>query len=150
MLFYYLFCKKDFTFVLIFVIVYTERERKNKELAKGQAKEKKMKELKKFFSYDKDEGKIVLHPVNMGSDSWSLRTGDNRLLFSIDNFLEEGSVLLQDGAYVLNLVELDDYHCFSIKFVVKGRQIIIEDVVCRNAYKRGYLSIMPDKGIYTL
>ena len=38
LLFYYLFCKKYLTYILIFVIVYTERERKNKELAKGQAK----------------------------------------------------------------------------------------------------------------
>ena len=106
--------------------------------------------INKFFSYDGNEGKVALHPPFMGSDSWSLRTGDNRLLFSIDNFLEEGSVLLEDGEYELNLIELDDYSCFKIKFVVKGRQIIIEDVVCRNAYKRSYYSVLPDKGMYIL
>ena len=107
-----------------------------------------MKNLLNFFSYD--EGKIALHPPFMGSDSWSLRSGDNVLLFSIENFLDYGSVILEDGEYVLNLCELDDYHCFSIKFGVKGRQVVIEEVSCRNLYKRSYFSIMPDKGIYTL
>ena len=108
-----------------------------------------MKKLKKFFSYDKDEG-IVLHPPFMGSDCWSLRTGDNRLLFSLEQFLDEGFVLLEDGEYVLNLIELDDYCCFKIKFSLKQRQVVIEDIVCRNAYKRNYFSIMPDRGIYNL
>jgi len=109
-----------------------------------------MKKINKFFSYDEDEGKIVLHPVNMGSDSWSLRSGDNVLLFSLEQFQDFGSVLLEDGEYVLNLIELDDYTAFSIKFGVKGRQVIIEDVVCRNCYKRSYFSVMPDRGIYIL
>jgi len=138
------------TYILIFVIVYTERERKNKELAKGQAKELKMKKFEKFFSYDEDEGKIVLHPVNMGSDCWSLHSGDGYLLFSVDQFLDEGYVLLEDGEYSLNLVELDDYTSFYIRFGVKGRQIIIENITCRNAYKRHYFSVLPDKGIYNL
>ena len=107
-----------------------------------------MKKFEKFFSYD--EGKVVLHPVNMGSDCWSLRTGSNLLLFSIDQFMEAGYVLLEDGEYRLNLVELDDYHCFSIRFNIKGRKIIVEDVVCRNCYKRGYFSILPDRGRYIL
>ena len=107
-----------------------------------------MVKVNRFFSYD--EGKIVLHPVNMGSDCWSLRSSDGNLLFSVDQFMEAGYVLLEDGEYQLNLIELDDYHCFSIQFGVKGRQIIIEDIICRNAYKRHYYSIMPDKGIYTL
>ena len=105
-----------------------------------------MKKFEKFFSYD--EGKIVLHPVNMGSDCWSLRSSDGNLLFSIENFLDYGSVILEDGEYVLNLCELNDYHCFCIEFVVKGRQVVIEEVSCRNAYKRNYFSVMPDRGIY--
>ena len=109
-----------------------------------------MKKIEKFFSFNEDEGKIVLHPVNMGSDSWSLRSADNVLLFSIENFLDYGSVILEDGEYVLNLCELDDYHCFSIKFGVKRRQVVIEDIVCRNSYKRSYLSVMPDRGMYIL
>ena len=110
--------------------------------------DRNMEKLKKFFSYD---GGIVLHPVNMGSDSWSLRSGtEGNLLFSVENFLDYGSVLLQDGAYVLNLVELDDYTCFALRFSVEGRKVIIEEVSCRNAYKRHYYSIMPDRGIYTL
>ena len=107
-----------------------------------------MKNLLNFFSYD--EGKIALHPPFMGSDSWSLRSGDNVLLFSIENFLDYGSVILEDGKYVLNLCELNDYHCFSIEFGIKGRQIVVEDIVCRNAYKRHYYSIMPDRGMYIL
>ena len=103
--------------------------------------------INKFFSYD--EG-IVLHPVNMGSDCWSLRSGDGNLLFSVEQFLDYGYVLLEDGEYQLNLIELDDYHCFSIQFGVKGRQVVIEDVVCRNAYKRNFFTIMPDRGIYIL
>ena len=110
-----------------------------------------MEKINKFFSYDEGEGKIALHPVNMGSDCWSLRSGDGNLLFSVDDFLDgDGSVLLEDGEYRLNLIELDDYTSFSIKFSVKGRQIVVEDVVCRNAYKRSYFSVMPDRGIYNL
>ena len=107
-----------------------------------------MEKFNKFFSYD--EGKVVLHPVNMGSDSWSLRSSDGSLVFSIEDFLDYGYVFLEDGEYVLNLVELDDYTAFSIKFDVKGRQVIIEDISCRNSYKRGYFSILPDRGIYIL
>ena len=108
-----------------------------------------MKKFEKFFSYD--EGKVVLHPPFMGSDCWSLRSADGYLLFSVDDFLDgDGSVILEDGEYSLNLVELDDYHCFYIKFVVEGRQIIIENITCRNAYKRSYFSVLPDRGIYTL
>ena len=109
-----------------------------------------MEKLLKFFSYNEDEGKLVLHPVNMGSDCWSLRSAEGNLLFGVDDFLDYGSVLLEDGEYVLYLVELDDYVCFCIKFSVKGRQVIIEDVSCRNAYKRSYFSIMPLSGMYTL
>ena len=106
--------------------------------------------INKFFSYDKDEG-VVLHPPFMGSDSWSLRSADGYLLFSVDDFLDgDGSVLLEDGEYVLRLVELDDFTCFYIEFGVKGRQVVINDVVCRNAYKRNYFSVMPLSGIYTL
>ena len=106
--------------------------------------------INKFFTYDDVMGKIVLNPPFMGSDSWSLRSAGGNLLFSVDQFLDCGSVLLEDGEYRLNLVELDDYHCFSIKFGVKGRQVVINDVVCRNAYKRNYFSVMPLSGIYTL
>jgi len=109
-----------------------------------------MEKIKKFFEYDEVVGQIVLHPPFMGSDSWSLRSGDNLLLFSIEQFLDYGEVLLEDGEYVLNLIELDDYAAFSIKLSVKGRQVVIEEVSCRNLYKRGYFSIMPDRGIYTL
>ena len=110
-----------------------------------------MEKLIKFFSYDEDEKKIVLHPPFMGSDCWSLRSGDDyHLEFSIDQFLEVGGVFLDDGSHLLNLVELDDYTCFSIKFDVKGRQIIIEDISCRNDYKRSYFSIIPDRGMYVL
>ena len=109
-----------------------------------------MDKLIKFFSYDEDKGKIRLNPPFMGSDSWSLRDGDFNLVFSIDQFLDCGCVFLEDGDFNLNLIELDDYTCFSIKFVVKGRQIIIEEVTCRNCYKRSYFSIMPDRGMYTL
>ena len=110
-----------------------------------------MEKFEKFFSFNEDEGKVVLHPVNMGSDSWSLRSGDGNLLFSVDQFLDgDGSVLLEDGEYVLRLVELDDFTCFYIEFGVKQRQVVIYDVVCRNAYKRNYYSIMPDRGIYNL
>ena len=104
--------------------------------------------INKFFSYE--DGKVVLHPVNMGSDSWSLRSADGNLLFSIEEFFDYGSVLLQDGAYVLNLVELDDYTCFALRFSVEGRKVVIEDISCRNIYKRSYYSVMPDRGIYTL
>jgi hypothetical protein len=106
--------------------------------------------IKKFFNYDEDEGKICLNPPFMGSDSWSLRSDEGQLLFSVDQFLEYGSVFLEDGEYSLNLIELDDYTCFSVKFGVKGRQVIIEDISCRNAYKRSYYSVMPDRGIYIL
>ena len=110
-----------------------------------------MEKLKKFFSYNEDEGKIVLHPPVMGSDGWSLRSGDDyHLEFSVDQFLETGAVILEDGNHVLNLIELDDYACYAIKFGVKGRQIVIEDIVCRNSYKRSYFSVMPDRGIYIL
>ena len=105
-----------------------------------------MEKFSKFFSCE--DGKIVLHPVNMGSDCWSLRSADGCLLFSIEQFLDEGYVFLEDGKYVLNLCELNDYHCFCIEFVVKGRQVVIEEVSCRNAYKRNYFSVMPDRGIY--
>ena len=108
-----------------------------------------MEKINKFFYFDEDEGKMVLNPPFMGSDAWSLRS-DDCLLVSVDQFLEVGEVFLEDGNYVLNLVELDDYACFSIKFGVKGRQIIVEDIVCRNSYKRSYFSVMPDRGIYIL
>ena len=107
-----------------------------------------MEKFSKFFSCE--DGKVALHPVNMGSDSWSLRSSGGNLLFSVEDFLDYGYVLLEDGEYRLNLVELDDYTAFSIKFVVKGRQIIIEEVSCRNAYKRSYFSVMPDRGMYNL
>ena len=107
-----------------------------------------MEKFTKFFSCE--DGKIVLHPVNMGSDCWSLRSADGCLLFSIEQFLDEGYVFLEDGEYRLNLVELDDYTAFSIKFGIKGRQVVVEDVVCRNAYKRHYYSIIPDRGMYNL
>lgn len=110
-----------------------------------------MKKLIKFFNYDEDEGKIRLCPPFMGSDVWSLRSADDySLVYGVDDFLDQGYVLLGDGKYLLNLIELDDYTCFSMKFVVKGRQVIIEEVTCRNHYKRHYFSIMPDRGIYTL
>ena len=110
-----------------------------------------MKKINKFFSFNKDEGKIVLNPPNMGSDCWCLRNADDYFLeFGVDQFLESEGVLLEDGSHLLQLVELDDYPCFVLKFVVKGRQIIIEDIVCRNHYKRSYYSVMPDRGIYTL
>ena len=108
-----------------------------------------MEKLIKFFNYDENTGKVVLHPPFMGSDAWSLRS-DDCLLVSVDQFLEVGDVFLEDGNYVLNLIELDDYHCFSIKFGVKGRQVIIEDVSCRNCYKRSYFASMPDRGMYIL
>ena len=121
---------------------------KKSNTSKGLVKEYKMEKINSFFGFNKDEGKIVLNPPFMGSDCWSLRSGDNVLLFSIDQFLDCGSVLLEDGEHILNLCELDDYACFSIKFVVKGRQVIIENITCRNAYKRSYFSVMPDRGIY--
>ena len=108
-----------------------------------------MKKLIKFFNYDEDEKKIVLHPPFMGSDGWSLRSDDG-LLFSVDQFLDYGRVFLDDGSHLLNLVELDDYVCFTLRFGVKGRQIIIEDVSCRNSYKRHYFSVLPDRGRYIL
>ena len=106
--------------------------------------------INKFFSYDEDEKKIVLHPPFMGSDCWSLRSADGFLEFSIEQFQDYEAVLLEDGNHLLNLVELDDFVCFSIKFGVKGRQVVVEDVVCRNCYKRGYFSVMPDRGMYIL
>jgi hypothetical protein len=106
--------------------------------------------IDKFFDYDKGEGKIALHPPFMGSDCWSLRGAEGNLLFSIEQFLDYGYVFLEDGEYQLNLCELDDYVCFYIQFGVKGRQVIIEDVVCRNDYKRSYFSVMPDRGMYIL
>ena len=107
-----------------------------------------MEKFKKFFSYD---GGIVLHPVNMGSDAWVLRSADDYFLeFSLEQFLEHGAVLLEDGNHLLQLTELDDYVCFCIEFVVKGRQVVIEEVSCRNLFKKNYFSIMPDRGIYTL
>ena len=109
-----------------------------------------MEKINKFFSYDEDEKKIVLHPPFMGSDSWSLRSGDGFLEFSIEDFLDYGYVFLEDGEYVLNLLELDETNVFAIKFDVKGRQVVIEDVVCRNSYKRSYFSVMPDRGMYIL
>ena len=109
-----------------------------------------MEKINKFFYFDEDEGKMVLNPPFMGSDSWSLRSGAGSLKFSIEDFLDVGEVFLEDGDYVLNLVELDDYACFSIMFGVKGRQIIVEDIVCRNSYKRSYFSVMPDRGIYSI
>ena len=110
-----------------------------------------MEKIKKFFEYDEVVGQIVLRPPFMGSDCWSLRSADDySLLFSVDQFLDYGAVLLEDGNYSLQLIELDDYVCFYIRFVVKGRQIIIENITCRNAYKRNYYSIMPDKGMYIL
>jgi hypothetical protein len=139
------------TFVLIFVIVYIQKEREKKRLRKGKQRRKKVKKFEKFFSYDENEGKIVLHPVNMGSDSWVLRSADDYFLeFSLEQFLEHGAVLLEDGNHLLQLVELDDYVCFCIEFVVKGRKVIIEEVSCRSSYKKNYFSVMPDKGIYTL
>ena len=122
------------------------KEREKKRLQEGKQKELKM--VNKFFSFDEDEKKVVLHPVNMGSDCWSLRSGDGYLLFSVDDFLDYGSVLLEDGEYSLNLIELDDYTCFYIRFNIKGRQVIIENITCRNAYKRSYFSVMPDRGMY--
>src|SRR5690554_4259405 len=110
-----------------------------------------MKKFNKFFSYDENTGKVCLNPPFMGSDGWSLRSGDDyHLEVGVDQFLEVEDVFLEEGNYILELVELDDYVCFVIKFGVKGRQIIIEDVVCRNSYKRNYFSIMPDRGIYIL
>jgi hypothetical protein len=110
-----------------------------------------MEKIKKFFEYDEVVGQIVLHPPFMGSDCWSLRSADDYFLeFSLEQFLEHGAVLLEDGNHLLQLCELDDYVCFSIKFGVKGRQVVVEDVVCRNDYKRSYFSIMPDKGMYIL
>ena len=106
-----------------------------------------MEKFNKFFSYD--GGKVALHPPFMGSDCWSLRSEGN-LLFSVDQFLDYGYVLLEDGEYSLNLIELDDYAAFSIRFNVKQRQVVVEDIVCRNSYKRNYFSVIPDRGIYIL
>ena len=102
--------------------------------------------INKFFSYE--EGKVALHPPFMGSDRWCLRSDDYFLEFSTEQFLDCGGVLLEDGNHLLQLVELDDYVCFCIEFGVKGRQVVIYEVSCRNHYKRGYLSVMPDRGIY--
>ena len=120
---------------------------KKSNTSKGLVKELKMEKFNKFFSYD--EG-VALHPPFMGSDSWSLRSSGGNLLFSVDQFLDYGYVLLEDGEYVLNLIELDDYTAFSIRFNIKGRQVVIEEVSCRNLFKKNYFSIMPDRGIYTL
>jgi len=109
-----------------------------------------MEKFEKFFSFNEDEGKVVLHPPFMGSDSWSLRGAEGNLLFSLEQFQDFGSVLLEDGEYSLNLIELDDYPCFSIRFSLKQRQVVVEDIVCRNCYKQNYLSVMPDRGIYNL
>ena len=110
-----------------------------------------MEKISKFFSYDEVCEKIALHPPFMGSDCWSLRSADDySLLFSVEQFLDYGQVFLEDGNYSLQLVELDDYTAFYIRFVVKGRQIIIENITCRNCYKRNYYSIMPDRGMYIL
>jgi len=108
-----------------------------------------MKNLLNFFSYVEDEGKIGLNPPFMGSDRWCLRSDDYFLEFSTEQFLD-GGVFLEDGKHLLQLVELDDYVCFCIEFVVQGRKVVVEEVSCRNHYKRGYLSVMPDRGIYTL
>jgi hypothetical protein len=103
--------------------------------------------IKKFFSYE--DGGIVLHPPFMGSDRWCLRNADDYFLeFGVDQFTEHEGVFVEDGNHLLQLVELDDFVCFCVKFVVKGRQIIVEDVICRNEYKKNYISIMPDRGIY--
>jgi hypothetical protein len=109
-----------------------------------------MEKINKFFYFDEDEGKMVLNPPFMGSDSWNLRSESGQLLVSIEDFLDVGEVFLEDGFYNLALLELDDYHCFVIKFGVKGRQVIVEEVVCRNSYKRHLQSIMPDRGMYIL
>jgi hypothetical protein len=110
-----------------------------------------MEKLDKFFSYNEGEGKIALHPINMGSDAWVLRSADDYFLeFSLEQFLEHGAVLLEDGNHLLQLVELDDYVAFSIRFNIKGRQVVVEDISCRNCYKRHYFSIMPDRGMYIL
>jgi hypothetical protein len=109
-----------------------------------------MEKLIKFFNYDENTGKVVLHPPFMGSDAWSLRSDEGQLLVSVDQFLEVGDVFLEDGNYILNLVELDEFVCFVIKFGIKGRQIIVEEVSCRNSYKKSFFSVMPDRGIYIL
>ena len=107
--------------------------------------------INKFFTYDDVMGKVTLHPPFMGSDRWCLRNADDYFLeFGVDQFQDYEGVLLEDGNHLLQLTELDDYVCFCIEFVVKGRQIIIEDISCRNSYKRSYFSIMPLSGIYNL
>ena len=109
-----------------------------------------MEKFNKFFSYDEDEGKIALHPPFMGSDGWCLRSADDYFLeFGVDQFLD-GGVLLEDGNHLLELTELDDFVCFVLKFGVKGRKVVVEEVSCRNCYKRSYFSVMPDRGIYIL
>ena len=85
-----------------------------------------MEKINSFFSYDGNEGKVALHPPFMGSDSWSLRSGDGFLEFSIDQFWDYGGVLLEDGEHILNLIELDDYAAFSIRFNIKQRQVVVE------------------------
>ena len=105
--------------------------------------------INKFFSYE--EGKVALHPPFMGSDRWCLRSADDYFLeFGVDQFQDYEGVLLEDGNHLLQLVELNDDVCFVLKFGVKGRQVVIEDIVCRNSYKRSYLSVMPDRGMYIL
>ena len=59
MLFYYLFCKKDLTCFLIFVILYTERERKTDRPETGK-KGKKMKNYKINLSMYKGKVREVV------------------------------------------------------------------------------------------
>ena len=107
--------------------------------------------ISKFFTYDDVMGKVTLHPPFMGSDRWCLRSADDYFLeFGVDQFQDYEGVLLEDGNHLLQLVELNDDVCFVLKFGVKGRRVVVEDVVCRNAYKRNYFSVMPLSGIYTL
>lgn len=110
-----------------------------------------MEKLIKFFSFDEEAGKITLHPPFMGSDRWCLRSADDYFLeFGVDQFQDYEGVLLEDGNHLLQLTELDDYVCFCIEFVVKGRQVVIEEVSCRNLFKKNYFSIMPKKDMYVL
>ena len=108
-----------------------------------------MKNFEKFFSLDNDQ--VVLHPVNMGSDSWVLRNADTYALeFGIADFQEFNGVILENGCYLLQLVSLSDDVIFYIEFSVQDRKVLIEDVVCRDVYKRHYWSVMPDRGMYNL
>lgn len=107
--------------------------------------------INKFFSFDEEAGKILLQPVNMGSDRWCLRDADDYFLeFGVNDFMDHEGVFLDDGRHLLQLTELDDYVCFVLKFNIKGRQVVVEEVTCRNIYKRSLFSIMPDRGMYTL